>query len=99
MPGLGGLVVSEAIAHGLPVLASTGDGSEVDWLKNGCGVVEYGHGIFLMLLSILPDRPHIRLKMHSLCSLSTSEHGYHAYYETIKIVLLMWPGVTNDFFN
>ena len=87
MPGLGGLVVSEAIAHGLPVLASTGDGSEVDWLKNGCGVVKNmttSQDILDALIDIARSAPHSLLKMHSLCSLSTSEHGYHAYYETIK---------------
>ena len=35
MPGLGGLVVSEALAHGLPVICSRGDGCEVDLVENG----------------------------------------------------------------
>lgn len=37
MPGLGGLVVSEALSHGVPVIAALGDGSESDLIngKNG----------------------------------------------------------------
>jgi glycosyltransferase involved in cell wall biosynthesis len=35
MPGLGGLAVSEALAHGLPVICSLGDGCEVDLVRNG----------------------------------------------------------------
>ena len=30
MPGLGGLAISEAMAYGLPVICSIGDGCEVD---------------------------------------------------------------------
>ena len=37
MPGLGGLVISESVCHGLPALCAMGDGSEVDWLGNGAG--------------------------------------------------------------
>jgi len=39
MPGLGGLVISESICYNLPVLCSVGDGSEVDWLSNGSGLI------------------------------------------------------------
>ena len=35
MPGLGGLAVSEALAHGLPVICARGDGCEVDLVRNG----------------------------------------------------------------
>lgn len=35
LPGLGGLAISEAMAYGLPVIASVGDGCEVDLIKNG----------------------------------------------------------------
>ncbi len=91
MPGLGGLVVSEAIAHGIPVLASIGDGSEADWLKNGCGVVNTmsnTQDILDALLDLAQSAPASLLQMHSLCSLSTSEHGYYSYYANIKNCLL-----------
>ncbi len=35
LPGLGGLAVSEALAHGLPVICSRGDGCEVDLVVPG----------------------------------------------------------------
>lgn len=35
LPGLGGLAVSEALTHGLPVICSQGDGCELDLVRNG----------------------------------------------------------------
>ncbi|MCZ6783056.1 MAG: glycosyltransferase family 4 protein [Proteobacteria bacterium] len=35
LPGLGGLAISEAMVHGLPVLASEADGCEVDLVEEG----------------------------------------------------------------
>ncbi len=35
LPGLGGLAISEAMAHGLPVLCSVADGCEEDLVRNG----------------------------------------------------------------
>jgi len=35
LPGLGGLAVSESLAHGVPVICSQGDGCEVDLVRNG----------------------------------------------------------------
>ena len=35
LPGMGGLVVSEGMTHGLPVISSVGDGSEVDLIVDG----------------------------------------------------------------
>jgi glycosyltransferase involved in cell wall biosynthesis len=35
MPGTGGLAISEGMAHGLPVICSTGDGVEVDLIDEG----------------------------------------------------------------
>lgn len=46
LPGLGGLAVSEALAHGLPVICVQGDGCEVDLVRDGhtgyrvCGTTE-----------------------------------------------------------
>lgn len=34
-PGMGGLVVSEAMAHGRPIITSVGDGSELDLVRDG----------------------------------------------------------------
>ena len=35
LPGLGGLAVSEALTHGLPVVCARGDGCEVDLVRTG----------------------------------------------------------------
>jgi glycosyltransferase involved in cell wall biosynthesis len=35
LPGLGGLSISEAMAHGLPVIATEADGCEVDLIEDG----------------------------------------------------------------
>lgn len=35
LPGLGGLAVSDALIHGVPVIATTGDGCERDLIKDG----------------------------------------------------------------
>jgi glycosyltransferase involved in cell wall biosynthesis len=35
LPGLGGLAISEALAHGVPVICTQGDGCEVDLVRNG----------------------------------------------------------------
>lgn len=40
LPGLGGLAVSEALAHGVPVIATIGDGCEVDLLAEGAGILD-----------------------------------------------------------
>ena len=40
LPGLGGLAVSDALAHGVPVIASIADGCEKDLLGTGAGIIE-----------------------------------------------------------
>lgn len=35
LPGLGGLAVSDALSHGVPVVATVGDGCEKDLIQNG----------------------------------------------------------------
>lgn len=39
MPGLGGLVISDALAHGVPVICGVGDGSEKDIITDECGKI------------------------------------------------------------
>ena len=40
LPGLGGLAVSESLAHGLPVISGVGDGCEKDLLSHGGGIFD-----------------------------------------------------------
>lgn len=39
LPGLGGLAISDALTHGLPVIASIADGCEKDLLGSGAGII------------------------------------------------------------
>jgi glycosyltransferase involved in cell wall biosynthesis len=40
LPGLGGMAISEAMAHGLPVIVSVGDGCERDLVDNSNGIID-----------------------------------------------------------
>ena len=40
LPGLGGLAISEAMCYGLPVIASIGDGCEVDLVSKRNGIID-----------------------------------------------------------
>lgn len=40
LPGLGGLAISEAMCYGLPVIASIGDGCEVDLVTDKNGIID-----------------------------------------------------------
>lgn len=40
LPGLGGLAVSDAMVHGLPVIASIGDGTEADLVTPEAGILD-----------------------------------------------------------
>ena len=85
MPGLGGLVVSESIAHGIPVLASHGDGSEADWLSAGCGrIIPDASPLALSEeISTILSSPNILKLYRSNCSLALQTFGYHNYYAKI----------------
>ena len=40
LPGLGGLAISDALVHDLPVIATIGDGCEIDLLSCGAGIID-----------------------------------------------------------
>jgi glycosyltransferase involved in cell wall biosynthesis len=52
LPGLGGLAVSDALTHGLPVICTIGDGCERDLVKNGIN----GYFISHMTVEILANQ-------------------------------------------
>jgi glycosyltransferase involved in cell wall biosynthesis len=81
MPGLGGLVVSESICYNLPVLCSVGDGSEVDWLSNGSGVISdfrSADQLAQEMMRFLLD-PDLIPEMSLKCSESRKKHSFNAY--------------------
>lgn len=76
LPGLGGLAISDALLHGLPVICTIGDGCEKDLLSQGAGIldenldteklVKYLHKISSdkNLLSEMKTKAHITIKEH-----------------------------------
>lgn len=44
LPGLGGLAISEALTHGLPVICTEGDGTELDYIRDGKSGFVLGEG-------------------------------------------------------
>jgi len=58
LPGLGGLAISEAMCYGLPVIASIGDGCEVDLLNNDNGIIQpnmTSESLFMHLEALIAD--------------------------------------------
>ena len=83
MPGLGGLVVSEAIAHGVPVLAAQGDGSESDWLSLGAGKVIESSSTFILYEALKEAlHPDLLPRYRECCLASLDAFGYPEYYKS-----------------
>ena len=88
LPGLGGLAISEAMAYGLPVIASVGDGCEVDLIKNGENGFrnpELGEDDIVDYLNQMYDNPELleKMKKKSL-EIIESEHNDHTYINAIN---------------
>lgn len=87
MPGTGGLVVSEGMTHSLPIICSTGDGSEQDLVKNGRNGFIIPPNDINALTSTLKyclKNPGLLKKMGE-CSLEIieSEHNIKTYMNTM----------------
>lgn len=65
LPGLGGLAISEAMAYGVPVIASIGDGCEVDLIDTTTGFrdVSLNKDKLVEYLDILYQNPELLRKM------------------------------------
>lgn len=88
LPGLGGLAISEAMAYGLPVIASVGDGCEVDLIKNGENGFrnpELTEDDIADYLNQMYDNPELleKMKKKSL-EIIESEHNVHTYINAIN---------------
>lgn len=70
LPGLGGLAISEAMCYSLPVIASIGDGCEVDLLSNENGIIDTkmtSQSLFKYIeFFILNKEDRVRMGKHSL---------------------------------
>jgi glycosyltransferase involved in cell wall biosynthesis len=91
LPGLGGLAISEAMTHGLPVLATLADGCEVD-------LVQQGRNGFLLppaepdqlearLESLLTDPEQLRRMGEESRSIIQHEHNIGTYMENLVAAL------------
>lgn len=87
LPGLGGLAISEAMAYGLPVIASVGDGCEVDLIKNGENGFrnpELGEKDIVDYLNQMYDNPELLEKMKKKSiEIIEKEHNVHNYLNAI----------------
>jgi glycosyltransferase involved in cell wall biosynthesis len=88
LPGLGGLAISEAMAYGLPVIASVGDGCEVDLIKNGENGFrnpELDEDDIVNYLCQMYDNPDLLegMKKKSL-EIIEQEHNVHTYINAIS---------------
>jgi glycosyltransferase involved in cell wall biosynthesis len=87
LPGLGGLAISEAMAHGLPIICTVADGCEEDLikpLKNGV-IVQEGDIISLgEAIQTLLDDP-LKLKTMGNMSLNMirTKYNVHTYLQNI----------------
>lgn len=88
LPGLGGLAISEAMAYGLPVIASVGDGCEVDLIvngENGFRNPELSEEDIAGYLSKLYDEPDLLSKMKKKSiEIIEKEHNVHTYINEIN---------------
>jgi len=78
MPGLGGLAISEAMVHGLPVIASIGDGSEKDLIIEDNGIIDKNLSAdklykYLKYMVVNPDKT----RAMGLASAYRIEHKYN----------------------
>ena len=91
LPGLGGLAVSEALTHGVPVICSQGDGCEVDLVEDGVTGYRVGDGedeqvterLAARLVDVLSnDEPLEQLRRASREKI-LNEHNVHTYIDNI----------------
>lgn len=87
LPHLGGLAISEAMAHGLPVIATVADGCEVDLIEKGrngylCDVGDVA-GLSERIAEILADDVLLgEMKARSLWIIG-NRHNVHTYLQGI----------------
>lgn len=86
LPGLGGLAVSDALVHGVPVICGIGDGSEVDLIqhgKNGFIDDELSEEKILFYLTQLRDESETLLNMKNNTHKTIEKFGIDNYIQRI----------------
>ena len=90
LPGLGGLAVSEAMAHGLPVIASIGDGCEVDLLTPQCGIIDLNlneESLAIYLAELHDDPERLAAMKTAARNIILERYNVHTYLDQIESAL------------
>ena len=91
LPGLGGLAISEAMTHGLPVVATLADGCEADLIQAGRNghILEPGHTERLeaCLEELLADPDRMRAMGEHSRAIIEQEHNINTYMENLVAAL------------
>ncbi|HLD45910.1 MAG TPA: glycosyltransferase, partial [bacterium] len=84
LPGLGGLAISDALLHGVPVIATAGDGCEVDLINKNNGVLDEDlneERLCGYLKKMCEDQPYKqRLKSHAQ-DIINNRYNIHTYVQ------------------
>jgi glycosyltransferase involved in cell wall biosynthesis len=90
LPGLGGLAVSEAMAYGVPIICTVGDGCEKDLLRYGGGIRDPNLTVDSLVdnLVMLVENSELRTSMRKAAE-STIYHHYNisTYVSSIRSCL------------
>ena len=87
LPGLGGLAISDAMIHGLPVIAGKADGTEIDLVTNETGFLheELNVDILVKDLELLFLNPELkRYLSENAFNLLKNNYSFENYYKIFK---------------
>jgi glycosyltransferase involved in cell wall biosynthesis len=87
LPGLGGLAVSDALVHGLPVVASIADGCEKDLLGSGAGIIDENLSVENLvehLSTLYHDRPKLLNMKEEAIRVVDSVYNIQTYMARIE---------------
>jgi glycosyltransferase involved in cell wall biosynthesis len=91
LPGLGGLAVSDALVHGLPVVASIADGCEKDLLGSGAGIIDEDLNVESLvehLTALYNDRARLLKMKEEAIRVVDSVYNIQTYMDRIEECLL-----------
>ncbi|CAH0993310.1 hypothetical protein SIN8267_03458 [Sinobacterium norvegicum] len=86
LPGLGGLVVSDSLVHGVPVIASIGDGCEQDLLSTGAGIIINditSDKLFEVLDELFQSPDRMRLMSSEAKNVIENKYNVNTYIDSI----------------
>jgi len=87
LPGLGGLAVSDALVHGLPVIASIGDGCEKDLLSTGAGIIDENltdEVLFKYLINLYKDPDKLNKMKKEAVNIIDNRFNINTYIDNVS---------------